>query len=92
MILLDNIEDRRAFIADREGVAPQAVPADAVTGSGVRARPPHISPAYAELQVPRLARENRLSPEVIRSLIAAHTQGRQWGGSSGGSPVSTSRR
>ncbi|ATD73259.1 MULTISPECIES: potassium-transporting ATPase subunit C [Gordonia] len=78
VILLDNIEDRRAFIADREGVAPQAVPADAVTGSG-SGLDPHISPAYAELQVPRLARENRLSPEVIRSLIAAHTQGRQWG-------------
>ncbi|NKY64370.1 potassium-transporting ATPase subunit C [Gordonia rubripertincta] len=78
VILLDNIEDRRALISAREGVAPQAVPADAVTGSG-SGLDPHISPAYAELQVPRLARENRRSPEAIRSLIAAHTQGRQWG-------------
>ncbi|AZZ83614.1 MULTISPECIES: potassium-transporting ATPase subunit C [Gordonia] len=78
VILLDNVEARRALIAEREGVSPQAVPADAVTGSG-SGLDPHISPAYAALQVPRLARENRRPPEEIRSLIAAHTQGRQWG-------------
>ena len=72
------ITQRRSIIAERENVAPSAVPIDAVTGSG-SGLDPHISPAYAELQVPRLARENQRSPQQIRDIIAAHTDGRQLG-------------
>jgi potassium-transporting ATPase KdpC subunit len=71
--LLQAVEQRRDAIAQREGVAPDQVPADAVTtsASGVD---PHISPAYAELQVPRVARVTGLSEARVRELVAASTQ------------------
>lgn len=72
------IDARRRVIAERESVAPEAVPVDAVTGSG-SGLDPHISPAYAELQVPRVARENHRSVQEVRELVAAHTDGRQFG-------------
>ncbi len=55
-----------------------AVPADAVTASG-SGLDPHISPAYADLQVARIAQARRASPEAIRQLVAAHTEGRALG-------------
>jgi K+-transporting ATPase ATPase C chain len=71
--LLAAVEQRRATIAQREGVAPGQVPADAVTAaaSGVD---PHISPEYAQLQVPRVARVTGLSEERVRELVAASTE------------------
>ena len=54
------------------------VPIDLVTTSG-SGLDPHISPAAAEFQVPRVARERRTSEEQIRSVLAAHTHGRQFG-------------
>ncbi len=49
-----------------------------MTGSG-SGLDPDISQAYAELQVPRIARENQISQERVRALIKAHTDGRQLG-------------
>lgn len=72
------IAARRAIIAERESVSPSAVPADAVTGSG-SGLDPDISPAYAALQVPRLARENHLPEQRVRALIEENTSGRQLG-------------
>ncbi len=72
------IDARRLIIATREGVTPAQVPPDAVTGSG-SGLDPDISQAYAELQVPRIARENQISQERVRALIKAHTDGRQLG-------------
>jgi potassium-transporting ATPase KdpC subunit len=40
---------------------------------------PHISPAAAMFQAPRVARERGVSEDEIRRAIAAHTSGRQWG-------------
>jgi K+-transporting ATPase ATPase C chain len=71
--LLAAVERRRAAIAEREGVRPDQVPADAVTASGSGVDP-HISPAYAELQVPRVARVTGLSEQRVRELVAASTQ------------------
>ncbi|MDL9946415.1 potassium-transporting ATPase subunit C [Gordonia sp. ABSL11-1] len=76
--LLEWIEKRRSTIAVREGVAPSAVPTDAVTGSG-SGLDPDISPEYAQLQVPRLARENQRPPAEIERIIDEHTSGRQLG-------------
>ena len=53
------------------------VPIDLVTTSG-SGLDPHISPAAAEFQVPRIARERQLSEEQVRQLVAAHTQARQF--------------
>ena len=76
--LAERIESRRAIIADREGVRPERVPVDAVTGSG-SSLDPHISTAYADIQVARLARVHAMSPEQVHQVIDRHTEGRQLG-------------
>src|SRR5690606_20372080 len=52
-----------------------AVPADAVTSSG-SGLDPHISPAYAEIQVNRVAAARGIEPAAVRDIVAAHTSGR----------------
>ena len=54
------------------------VPIDLVTTSG-SGLDPHISPAAAEFQVPRVARERRITEEQLKQVIARHTAGRQFG-------------
>lgn len=76
--LLAFVQARRDAVAARENVDPAAVPADAVTSSG-SSIDPQISPAYAALQVPRVARVTGLAPAEVTALVAAHTDGRQWG-------------
>jgi K+-transporting ATPase ATPase C chain len=76
--LVAAVEERRATIADREGVDVADVPADAVTASA-SGLDPHISPAYAELQVARVAAERGLSAAEVRDLVAAHTTNRDLG-------------
>jgi K+-transporting ATPase ATPase C chain len=62
------------------GTAPAkpVVPADAVTASA-SGLDPDISPAYAELQVPRIARERGLSTGAVRALVKKYTDGRALG-------------
>ena len=54
------------------------VPIDLVTSSA-SGLDPHISPAAAAFQVPRVARQRGVATEEIQRLIAAHTEGRQLG-------------
>jgi K+-transporting ATPase ATPase C chain len=49
------------------------IPADAVTTSA-SGLDPHVSPAYAELQVERVARARGVSPDRVRALIAEDTR------------------
>lgn len=76
--LIDAISERRARIAALNGVAPEAVPPDAVTASG-SGLDPHISPAYADLQIDRVARERGISADRVRDLVENHTRGRDLG-------------
>lgn len=51
------------------------IPEDLVTCSG-SGLDPHISPAAAEYQVKRLARENDMTEDEVRTIIAKCTDGR----------------
>lgn len=64
-------------IAGTAPVNPE-VPADAVTGSG-SGLDPHISPAYADIQVRRVAAARGIDPVAVREVVAAHTAGRELG-------------
>ncbi|KFG01918.1 potassium-transporting ATPase subunit C [Streptomyces scabiei] len=59
-------------------VKPSEVPADAVTSSG-SGLDPDISPAYADLQVHRVAEQNGLSADQVQKLVDDHTQSRTLG-------------
>jgi potassium-transporting ATPase KdpC subunit len=54
------------------------IPVDLVTASG-SGLDPDITPASAEFQVPRVAKERGMSEQDIRAAIARNTKGRQWG-------------
>ncbi len=54
------------------------IPVDLITSSG-SGLDPHISPAAAEFQIPRVARERRMSEDEVRQLVRKHTEGRQFG-------------
>ena len=76
--LLQAVQERRAEVARREGADPSRVPPDAVTASG-SGLDPHVSPAYAALQVERVARARDLDPRVVSDLVAEHSDGRDLG-------------
>jgi K+-transporting ATPase ATPase C chain len=69
------IAHERAAVAKEDGVAPGDVPPDAVTSSG-SGLDPDISPAYADIQVTRVAKAQSLSVTQVRELVDQHTQSR----------------
>ena len=54
------------------------IPVDLVTTSA-SGLDPHITPASAEFQVPRVAKARGMNEDAVRVLVANNTQGRQWG-------------
>jgi K+-transporting ATPase ATPase C chain len=71
--LVDAIGNRRAAIGDLDGVPGAQIPADAVTASA-SGLDPHISPAYARLQVQRVADARDLPDADVSALVDAAVQ------------------
>jgi K+-transporting ATPase ATPase C chain len=55
-----------------------AIPVDLVTASA-SGLDPHITPAAAEFQVPRIARERNMTADEVHTLVREHTEGRTFG-------------
>ena len=64
--------------ARREENSGSPIPVDLVTSSA-SGLDPHITPAAAEFQLPRVAGARELSQDEVRRLVRAHTEGRQFG-------------
>ncbi|HMK29654.1 MAG TPA: potassium-transporting ATPase subunit KdpC [Terriglobales bacterium] len=74
--LIDRVKQDAALLQAENPGKP--IPIDLVTTSG-SGLDPHITPAAAEFQIPRVARERGVGPDALARLVAKHTEGRQWG-------------
>ena len=74
--LIDRIKSDVEILQKENPERP--VPIDLVTTSA-SGLDPHISPAAADFQLPRVARERGLSENDVRQIVKAHTEGRQFG-------------
>lgn len=76
--LIKAVQDRVATLTAADPDNPLPIPADLITASG-SGLDPHLSPAAADYQVRRVARARGMDEDVVRRLVAEHTEGRQWG-------------
>ncbi|HYQ28758.1 MAG TPA: potassium-transporting ATPase subunit C, partial [Polyangiaceae bacterium] len=74
--LLDEVKARVALLRDSGVNGP--IPADLVTKSA-SGLDPHVSPAAAEIQVPRIASARKVAASKVRELIANHTEHSSFG-------------
>lgn len=73
--LLDRVAADVAILRTENGLTAETqIPVDLVTASG-SGLDPHISPASAELQVARVARERGMGEDAVRQLVAKNTEG-----------------
>jgi K+-transporting ATPase ATPase C chain len=74
--LIDRVKTEvEKFQAENPG---KPIPIDLVTTSG-SGLDPHISPAAAALQIPRVAEERRMSETEVREIVGQYTENRQFG-------------
>jgi K+-transporting ATPase ATPase C chain len=74
--LLDRVKSDVARLQSENPGKP--IPVDLITTSG-SGLDPHISPAAAEFQIPRVARERGMNEDELRQLVKQHTEDRQFG-------------
>ena len=75
-VLIDRVSSSAQSLSAENADAP--IPVDLATASG-SGLDPHISPASAEFQVPRVAQERGMKENEVRALVAKHTEQRQLG-------------
>jgi len=76
--LLDAVKARRDALRAEDPTNHAPVPVDLVTASA-SGLDPHISPAAAQYQAPRVARVRGMPVVAVRALIDQYTAGRQFG-------------
>jgi len=76
--LQERVQAAISAVATREGVPAAQVPGDLVTQSGA-GMDPEISPAAAQVQMARVARNRGLPVDRVAALVQANTLGPQWG-------------
>lgn len=76
--LRKRIDEARAAVAAREGIAPADVPTELITQSG-GGLDPHVTPLGAQVQAARVAKARGMDISQVEQLIAQHTEGRQFG-------------
>jgi K+-transporting ATPase ATPase C chain len=67
-----------AKVVEEDGAERGRIPPDMVTSSG-SGLDPHVSPANAALQIARVARARGITEDSLRTIVALHTEGRQFG-------------
>jgi K+-transporting ATPase ATPase C chain len=77
--LIETVRSRTSTLRERApGINHREVPVDLVTASG-SGLDPEITPAAADIQIPRVARTRGLTEQTLRALISTHTRGRTLG-------------
>ena len=77
--LTERVEkDIEAFLEKNPGVKREDIPTDLMTASG-SGLDPHISPASAEIQIPRIAKASGLTEKEIKDIVSENTQGKVLG-------------
>jgi K+-transporting ATPase ATPase C chain len=76
--LADAVKARAEALRAADPGNTRPVPIDLVTASA-SGLDPHISPAAADYQAERVARERKLDAKQVRGLVARHTEGRDLG-------------
>ena len=71
-----NVKPAAAALQEENAGVP--IPVDLVTSSA-SGLDPHITPAAAEFQVPRVAKRRGMTADEVRRLVREHTEGRQFG-------------
>lgn len=77
-VQLEAVKQRVEILRKASGDERSPVPIDLATASG-SGLDPHISPAAAEYQAPRIARARGIGENEVRRLIAEHVEGRNLG-------------
>ena len=77
--LIETVRSRVSTLREHEpGINHSEIPVDMVTASG-SGLDPEITPAAAQIQVPRVAKARGLSEVAVRSLVSTYTRGRTLG-------------